>query len=196
MPRGDYPAHPLEVGQVLKIIRKIPTRRRKGVRDRAIIAVLWRCGLRNSELRTLKFEHLSSTTPRQLRVMKPKGIARGAPPRDVGIDPATWELIEKWLKLRGEGNGLLFTSNVGTQMDRDNLCRMLRSRARQGGVTRRVHAHCFRHTYAKDLLEDGVPMITIQKALGHSSLQTTAIYLSHVGNGEVVAATSERNWTL
>lgn len=198
MPIGDYPPHPLEVGQVKRMLRVIRTKSRKGLRDQAIIAIFWRCGLRNTELRLIELDHLGQTADgeRFIRVMSPKGRKKGAKPRNLGIDAMTWDLIEKWLEERGTEPGLLFPSRTGVPIMAKVIRDMVKSRGAQAGLSRRVHPHCFRHTFAKDLLEEGENIVVIQHALGHTSLERTAQYLQHIGCDEVVSVTSQRSWTI
>lgn len=194
MARGDYPPDPLEPAQALAIIKHIRRRSRKGRRDRAIIAVMWRCGLRCAEVRDLELSDVRRTPKSLVKVRWPKGREKGAPPRDVGLDETTWGLIRDWIEIRGEQPGPLFTSSVGTKLETSNMRRMVRGRAREAGITRRVHPHCFRHTYARDLYLEGVGMVHIMKALGHTSLENTARYLGSIGCTESVQVTSEREW--
>ncbi len=81
-------------------------------------------------------------------------------------------------------------------LDSGNVRRMVRARAKNAGLTRRVHPHAMRHTFAKDLLAAETNVVVIKEALGHSNLNTTATYLSHIGGSDVVAITSQMEWTL
>lgn len=198
MPIGDYPPHPMEVRQVKQMLKAIKTKTEKSARDRAMIAIFWRCGLRNAELRSIELDHIGKTEDgeRFIRVMHPKGSGQGKQPRNVGLDRSTWTLINAWLKWRGDGPGLLFQSRTGGKIQSKTVRAMIHSRAARCGLTRRVHPHCFRHTYAKDLYDEDVPLPLIQQALGHSNLHQTARYLTHLGCGEVVEVTSKRSFTL
>ncbi len=192
--RGAFPPEPLEPAQALAIIKHIKPRTRKGCRDRAILAVMWRCGLRCAEVRDLAFSNLKINEPRSLTVLRPKGTARGKKPRTVGLDETTLELIRQWLRWRGAEPGPLFTSTAGTPLQLNNMRRMVAGRGREAGIARRVHPHCFRHTYARDLYLEGVGMVDIMNSLGHSGLETTARYLQSIGCTQSVAITSERQW--
>ncbi len=191
---GDYPPDPLESAQALSIIKHIRRRSRKGRRDRAIIAVMWRCGLRCGEVRDLEMSDVRRDPKSLLKVRWPKGRKQGAPPRDVGLDNTTFELIADWLEMRGREPGPLFLSGINTKLHTSNLRRVVASRAREAGIQRRVHPHCFRHTYARDLYLEGVGMAHIMNALGHTSLENTARYLGSIGCTEAVQVTSEREW--
>ncbi len=191
MPIGDYPAHALEPHEALALFRTPNPRNRTGARDRAMIALMWRCGLRNSELRDLDLEHISEE---RVRVMRPKGYKRGKKPRDIGLNADTWGVVLEWLAFRGIAPGPLFTTRHGQRLDERQLRRMVARRARDAGLQRRVHPHCLRHTFARALYDKGVGMVHIQKALGHSNLATTAVYLEGIGANEVVEVTSAIAW--
>ncbi len=197
MPVGDRPAFPLEKQQVLQILRHQNPKTRSGCRNRAIVSMLWRCGLRNSELRNVELEHLIRGPERAVRVMRPKGIARGAKPRNLGLEPETWRMIQQWIAdFRGVAPGPLFNTRVGTRIDDRNLRRMIAGLARQAGITRRVHPHCFRHTFAHELYDEGVDLMRIRDALGHTNVATTEKYLRYIGCGEHVSITAGRGWKL
>lgn len=71
---------------------------------------------------------------------------------------------------------------------------MLLRLARRTGIEKRVHPHGLRHTMAYELLMEGVPIPVIQRQLGHASLQTTDIYLSHIAPKEVIEFMTARSW--
>ncbi len=197
MPTGDFPPHPLEASQALALIRIPDTRYRSGDRDRAMLAIMWRCGLRCAEICDLMMGDITHGEPRTLTVLRPKGFRKGAPPRTVGLDPQTYDLIIAWVsKWRGFGPGYLFTTRNHQQISTRHTRRMVARRASQAGLSRRTHPHCLRHTFARNLYDEGVGMVHIQKALGHTTLATTAKYLESIGCSEVVAVTSARNWRI
>ena len=66
----------------------------------------------------------------------------------------------------------------------------------QAGIPKRVHSHGLRHTHAYELMMEGIPIPIIQRQLGHSSLATTDIYLSHIAPKQVIDAISSRDWTI
>ena len=67
---------------------------------------------------------------------------------------------------------------------------------RQVGITKRVHAHGFRHTHAYELMMEGIAIGIIQRQLGHVSLATTDIYLSHIAPRQVIEAIATRDWVI
>lgn len=166
-----------------------------GMRDRAYLALLYRCGLRNNECRMLDLHDLRMDgEPWSVRVRSPKGVGRGVKPREIGIDSLTRGHLEGWLRVRGHSAGILFQTRTGNRVHTSHFRRKVAWLAKAACITRRVHPHALRHTFARGLNDEGVSMRVIQLALGHSQLNTTAIYLSSLGDPEVIAATSDREW--
>ncbi len=194
MPKGDYPPEPLQLSEALALVNAPNPYCRTGCRDRAVLMVMWRCGLRNSEVRNLEVSHVIEQPRRALRVLRPKGARskKGKRPREVGVDEQTWAMIQAWLRKRGPGPGILFDTTSGKPINDRALRRLVAYNARRAGIQRRVHPHCLRHTYARDLVEEGVGLPHIQGALGHSDLPTTAKYIQDIGATEIVAVTCDR----
>ncbi len=167
-----------------------------GLRDRAYLALLFRCGLRNNEARMLELDDLHrDREPWSARVRFPKGIQSGrGKPREIGVDRRTRELLEAWLKVRGDAAGPLFWTSRARRLDTSHLRRKIKLLGKAAGITRRVHPHALRHAFARSLNDEGVSMRLIQLALGHAKLNTTEVYLRSLGDPEVIAATSEREW--
>jgi site-specific recombinase XerD len=172
------------------VLAEAPT----GVRNRALIAVLWRCGLRIGEALALApkdFDPDGGT----LIVQCGKGGKR----RIVGVDAGTVALVGRWLEARrrrGIANGSpLFCSLAGRPMDQSYVRHLLARLARKAGIERRVHAHGLRHAFALDLVRSGAPLYVVRDALGHASVATTNVYLSRVGAHEAVEAMRNRPWS-
>jgi len=165
-----------------------------GFRDKAYLSLLYRCGLRNNECRMLDIEDLRAEGDWSIRVRYPKGVANGAKPRSVGIDQGTREHLETWLAFRGTAPGPLFMTTKGKRLDTSHFRRKVKILSKAAGITRRVHPHALRHTFARTMHDEGVSMRLIQLALGHSRLDTTATYLQSLGDPEVIATTAGREW--
>lgn len=167
-------------------------------RDSAAYAVLYRCGIRSEECVLLDSSDIRELDGvRSLRVRFPKGWKRAkrpAKPREVGLDPGTWNRIEQWIEIRGEGSGPLFCTPNGRRLATSHWRRKIKRAATSAKIDKRVHCHGLRHTFARMLHDEGVSLPLIQQLLGHKDLSTTAIYLSSLGNPEAVAATAEREW--
>jgi site-specific recombinase XerD len=162
--------------------RRAPT----GVRNRALIAVLWRCGLRVGEARALAVKDLDPDSG-TLVVQRGKGGKR----RVVGVDSGTIALIGRWLELRRKlglpaGGGPLFCSLAGKPLDLSYVRHLLPRLARKAGIERRVHAHGLRHAFAVDLVRSGAPLYVV--------VATTNVYLSRVGAHEAVDVMRSREW--
>jgi integrase/recombinase XerD len=170
--------------------RRAPT----GVRNRALIAVLWRCGLRIGEARGLAVKDFDPDSG-TLVVQGGKGGKR----RVVGVDAGTVALISRWLEVRRKhgipGGGPLFCSLAGRPLDLSYVRHLLPSLARKAGIERRVHAHGLRHAFAVDMVRAGAPLYVVRDALGHASVATTQVYLSRVGAHEAVEAMRNRPWS-
>jgi len=165
-----------------------------GVRDKAYLCVLYRCGLRNNECRMLDLnDYHQEGNDWFLRVRHVKNASRGAKPRSVGVDPRTRDCLGLWLAIRGETPGPLFRTSTGRRMDTSHFRRKLPQLAKAAGIERKVSPHCLRHTFAHELNEEGVSMRLIQILLGHSDLGTTAVYLAGLGDPEAIATTARRN---
>jgi site-specific recombinase XerD len=168
--------------------RRAPT----GVRNRALLAVLWRCGLRLGEALALQPKDFD---PDQGTLVVQRG--KGGRRRVVGVDAGTAALVGRWLEVRrgrGIGGRTLFCSLRGRPMDQSYVRHMLPRLARKAGIERRVHAHGLRHAFAVDMVRSGAPLYVVRDALGHSSVATTQVYLSRVGAHEAVDAMRGRDW--
>ena len=181
---------PEEVLAILDECRDTTT----GIRDRALITVMYRSGLRVSEALALEPKdvdlHIGA-----IAVLHGKGDRR----RTVGIDPGAAPIIEHWVEVRkarlAPPRGVpLFCSQKCRTMSKSMVREMLVRIAARAGIEKRVHPHGLRHTMAYELLMEGVPIPIIQRQLGHASLQTTDTYLSHIAPKQVLEFMSERSW--
>jgi site-specific recombinase XerD len=177
------------------LMRQCSRRAPTGVRNRALIAVLWRCGLRIGEARGLAVKDFDPDSG-TLVVQRGKGGKR----RVVGVDSGTVAVVGRWLERRRElglpaGGAPLLCSLAGKPLDLSYVRHLLPRLARKAGIERRVHAHGLRHAFAVDLVRGGAPLYVVRDALGHASVATTQIYLSRVGAHEAVNAMRHREWS-
>jgi integrase/recombinase XerC len=142
-------------------------------RDRAILEVLYASGLRVSELSGLDIDALDRAE-RTVRV-----FGKGRKERIVPYGEAAARALERWLAVRGERSGPLFTNARGRRLGVRSIHTIVRRSARTAGITRRVSPHTLRHTFATHLLDRGADLRMIQELLGHSRLSTTQRY-THV----------------
>jgi len=144
-----------------------------GLRDRALLELLYAAGLRVAECCGLDLDDLDLCQG-SVRVMGKGGKERVVPVGDVAL-----QALEAWLTVRGEGGGPLFTNPRRGRLSTRGAHRIVKARARAAGIDRRVSPHTLRHTFATHMLGEGADLRLIQELLGHSRLSTTQRY-THV----------------
>ncbi len=163
-----------------------------GIRLRGLIVVLWRAGLRISEALALTESDLDAGRGAIL-VRHGKGGKR----REVGMDRWAWEQLAVWLTLRAPlPVGALFCVLRGPTRGRPwapaGVRAQLHDAAARAGVRRRFAPHQLRHAHAVEMSREGVPLLVIQRQLGHADLAITSVYLRGIDNTEIVDAVHER----
>lgn len=154
------------------------------VRDRAVLAVLIYCGLRRREVLNLRLGDID-LVDRTLKVIRGKGNRS----RVVPLTDHPAEAIDDWLEARpATDHDMLFTGRDGRQLQPHGLNDAFRRAAKGAGVARPgVSLHTLRHSFATMLLHSQVDLFSLQKLLGHASIESTAIYL-HVDMTRLRAA--------
>ena len=165
-----------------------------GIRNRALIALLYRGQLRIGEALALKPKDLDRKAG-TVRVLHGKGDVS----RTIGLDDGAWAILELWLQYR-QRLGLARRHPLFCTLDGKPLlpsyCRGLFARlARKAGIDKRVHPHGLRHTGAAEMRAEGIDVGIISRQLGHRSIATTARYLDHIAPAVVVEAVRSRQWT-
>jgi len=185
------PVEILEVGEVLALVTACSSRAPSGIRNRALLLTLWRAGLRISEALALKPRDLDRVQG-SIQVLRGKG----GKARTVGLDPMAFAVIDRWLDVRAKkelpSTAPLFCTLQGQELKPSYVRALLPRLARKAGLSKRVHAHGLRHTFAAELAREGVPMNQIQKQLGHSSLAVTSRYLDHISPTELLETIASR----
>lgn len=187
-----FPAEPLTPAEANAIIGACSPRSQTGIRNRALLTVLYRCGLRIAEALALKvsdIDHERGT----VRVLHGKGNRA----RTVGLDPGALAVVQRWTDARrtaGIRNGTLFCTLPGGPLSDKYVRALLARLAAVAGIEKRVHPHGLRHTHAVELVAEGVPVNVISRQLGHANSAVTARYLDHVAPADVVAAMQRRTW--
>lgn len=152
-----------------------------GIRDRAILEVMYATGLRVSELVALKFEQLSLSAG-MVQVMGKGNKERIVPLGEFAIEWVSRYLTEARPALvKQKRVPTLFVSRIGRPMTRQTLWHRIRVLAEQAGLPKNLSPHVLRHAFATHLLNHGADLRTVQLLLGHSDLSTTQIY-TYVAN--------------
>ena len=148
----------------------------EGHRNRAIIEVLFSCGLRVSELINLKLSNLY-VDEQFVRVM-----GKGSKERLVPISPRALEELNYWFSMRNEMSikpgeeDYVFLNRRGHHLTRTMILIMIKRYAVEAGIKKTISPHTLRHSFATSLLEGGADLRAIQAMLGHESIGTTEIY--------------------
>lgn len=173
----------LHYDEVERLLTTIPIETEAGLRDRAIIELLFSSGLRVSELVNLNRDHIN-TKRREFMVR-----GKGQKDRPVFIGEAAAERVNNYLDSRTDSLPPLFISyspnaketNSGDyrRLTARSVQRILSLYAKLAGITKHVSPHTLRHSYATDLLMNGADLRSVQTMLGHSNISTTQVY-THV----------------
>ena len=163
-----------------------------GLRLRGLIVVLWRAGLRISEALALTESDLDSARGAIL-VRRGKGGKR----REVGMDRWAWEQLAPWLSIRaslpvGAAFCVLRGPTRGRPCSAAAIRVQLRNAAVKAGVRRRFAPHQLRHAHAVEMSREGVPLVVIQRQLGHAHLGITSGYLRGIDNTEIIHTVHQR----
>jgi len=147
-----------------------------GLRDRAMLEVLYACGLRVTELVSLTLEQVN------LRQGVLRVFGKGSKERLVPLGEEAIAWVGRYLRearpflLDGKPSDVLFPSLRGAQMTRQTFWHRIKQQARVAGITRPLSPHTLRHAFATHLLNHGADLRVVQMLLGHSDLSTTQIY--------------------
>lgn len=189
------PPEPLTADEVRALVNTCSKRAPTGVRNRALLVVLYRAGLRVSEALALKPKDLNAKAG-TIRVLHGKNDKD----RLVGLDAGAWAIVQLWLDRRADlgikGKSPVFCTLQGEPIKTAYVRGLLPRLARRASIEKRVHAHGLRHTHAFELAGEGTPLHVIQAQLGHSSAATTDRYIRHLNPAVVVATMRARDWSL
>lgn len=174
----------LHYDEVVRLVEQIPLDTEAGLRDRAIMELLFSSGLRVSELVNLNRDHINLAR-REFMVR-----GKGQKDRPVFISASAADHVETYLKARSDSLPALFlsysrrnstptTSGDYRRLSARSIQRMISQYARLAGITKHVSPHTMRHSFATDLLMNGADLRSVQSLLGHSNIATTQVY-THV----------------
>lgn len=149
----------------------------KGIRDRAMLELLYATGMRVSELIHLQMEDVNLE-------MGYITCQENGKERIIPINKASKNALKRYLQearndlVRDSGSSNLFTNCSGSVMSRQGFWKMVKRYAKDAGITRDIAPHTLRHSFAAHLLQNGADIKSVQEMLGHSDISTTQIYLN------------------
>lgn len=163
----------LEKAEVEALLRQPNTRCLTGLRNRAILELMYRAGLRVGEICALR--------PGDIRWEARETLVRGKGQRErtVPLEERSVHLLELWAEKRPSTRSAFFCTLQGGRMSSRYIQQMVKREAQAAGLDaddRRITPHALRHTYATELLDEGLTIREVQHLLGHSSVATTQIY--------------------
>ena len=171
----------LHFDEIERLLAEIPLDTESGLRDRAIVELLFSGGLRVSELCSLNRDSINL----ERREFMVRG--KGKKDRPIFIDKSTAECIEDYLNMRTDTLPALFLNNSANQqipstsgdfrrLTPRSIERIVQKYTRLAGITKHVTPHTMRHSFATDLLMNGADIRSVQSLLGHANISTTQIY--------------------
>ena len=172
---GRYLPDVLSVEEVERIIDSTDTGSAQGHRDRAILEVLYGCGLRVSEAAGLRISDL------YLDEGFIKVTGKGNKQRLIPVGEMASDAILSYLECRPESAGgksddILFLNRFGKPLSRISMFKMVKKQALLADIRKEISPHTFRHSFATHLVENGADLRLVQEMLGHESIVTTEIY--------------------
>ncbi len=148
----------------------------KGIRDKAMLELMYAAGIKVSELLNLKVDDIN------LKLNYIKCLDAKASERIIPIGSISVKCLEKYIKIRNEYNvqGLdyLFFNLQGYKMTRQGFWKIVKHYAKEANIKKKINCYTLRHSFAVHLLQNGADIKTIQELLGHGALATTQIYAS------------------
>jgi integrase/recombinase XerC len=169
--------------EIVRLLKAPDLKKPTGQRDRAILEMLYASGLRVSEIVSLNLNQIELHT-RDIRV-----IGKGQKERMVLIGIPAVNALAAYLKsgrkklLDGKKTDAVFISSFGKRLIPRRIQKIIDYYAKAAGISRKIHPHILRHTFATHMLDGGADLRVVQELLGHASLETTQIY-THVSKSQ------------
>ncbi|MCU0666809.1 MAG: site-specific tyrosine recombinase XerD [Candidatus Omnitrophica bacterium] len=166
----------LSLSEVEALLNAPDSRDTQGIRDKAILEILYATGMRVSESAHLKLKEVN------LDVGFLRCIGKGNKERVVPVGKKAIACVRKYLessrpKLLGKKESeYLFISRLGGRLSRQSLWKIIQRYSRQAGIKKHIKPHILRHSFATHLLEHGADLRSVQEMLGHANISTTQIY--------------------
>ena len=167
----------LSFAEIEKILSLPNTKETLGIRNKTILEVFYACGLRISELTSLKLSDLY-LNEEMIRVFGKGSKERIVP---IGSSAVNWirEYLTKsrpLLQKKMKSENYLFLNNRGAKLSRMGVWKIVKKYIKESGIEKEAHPHTFRHSFATHLIEGGADLRSVQEMLGHADISTTQIY--------------------
>lgn len=169
----------LSLSEVETLLKAPNFRKLQGLRDQAVLELMYATGLRASEVTNLKTAHLNL----EAGILRVTG--KGDKQRVVPVGKAAKKSVDAYLRraraqwVKSASEDALFVSRLGKKFSRQSVWGILKKYAKEAGIRKKIYPHILRHSFATHLLEGGADLRVVQELLGHSDIATTQIY-THV----------------
>ena len=175
---GRYLPDVLSVDDVVSIIESVDESSWQGLRDRAILEIMYGCGLRVSEAVELRISCI------YFKEGFVRVVGKGDKERLIPMGDMAAEAVKAYIDSRPESadtesDDILFLNRFGRSLSRQSMFKMIKRQALIAGVKSAISPHTFRHSFATHMVENGADLLVVQEMLGHESITTTEIY-THV----------------
>ena len=176
----------LSFEEVDSLLNQPDLTKNSGIRDKAMLEVMYACGLRISELLSIEKKNLSIE----------KGVIRifgkGAKERYVPVSEFAMDYLIKYInevrnRSKFRDSKYIFINEKGNKLTRQYFWQVIKKYAQEAGIIENVTPHTLRHCFATHLLENGAELRAVQEMLGHASINTTQIY-THVSSKRIRSA--------
>ena len=176
----------LNIQEVEKLLEAPNSSSLFGQRDRAMLELLYSCGLRVSELINLSYHNIN-IKEEFIRIHGKGNKERILPMGEIAIDYlTTYELNSRPILLKNGQSDSYFLSNRGKAMSRQNFFYIIKAYATQAGIDKPLSPHSLRHAFATHLVQKGADLRSVQLMLGHSDISSTQLY-THIQNAQLKA---------
>lgn len=182
----------LTLEEIDRIEDSIDLSKAEGARNRAIIEVLFSCGLRVSELVNMKLSDLYLED--RVLLVRGKGNKERLVPvsNKVIADLKRWFFDRNLMKIKPGEDDYVFLNRRGAHLTRTMILIMVKRQAEEAGIKKTISPHTFRHSFATALLQGGADLRSIQAMLGHEKIDTTLVY-THISNEQLRKAILEHH---
>ena len=176
----------LNVQEVERLLEAPNSKSLFGQRDRAMLELLYSCGLRVSELINLSYHNIN-LKDEFIRIHGKGNKERLLPMGEIAIDYLTkYELNSRPALLKNGQSDSYFLSNRGRSMSRQNFFYIIKDYASKAGIDKPLSPHSLRHAFATHLVQKGADLRSVQLMLGHSDISSTQLY-THIQNAQLKA---------